>query len=56
MQPQKMVNGSKFWIEKVEGLYYLCNENTDADQLFYSRLFKLFSMLNFFCLYSTEIF
>ena len=32
-QPQKMARDSKFRILKVEGLYYLCGENKDADQL-----------------------
>ena len=30
---QKMARGLKFRIKKVEGLYYLCSENKDADQL-----------------------
>ena len=30
---QKMARGLKFRIYKVEGLYYLCSENKDADQL-----------------------
>ena len=33
VQSQKMVSGLKFWIEQVEGLYYLCSENNGADQL-----------------------
>ena len=33
VQLQKMTRGLKFWIKKVEGLYYLCCENNDADQL-----------------------
>ena len=33
VQAQKMVRGLKFWIKEVEGLYYLCSENKDADQL-----------------------
>ena len=33
VQPQKMARGLKFRILKVEGLYYLCSENKDADQL-----------------------
>ena len=33
VQLQKMARGLKFWIEKIEGLYYLCSENKDADQL-----------------------
>ena len=28
-----MARGLKFWIQKVEGLYYQCSENKDADQL-----------------------
>ena len=33
VQPLKIARGLKFWILKVEGLYYLCSENKDADQL-----------------------
>ena len=33
VQRQKMARGLKFWIKKVEGLYYLCSENKGADQL-----------------------
>ena len=33
VQPQKMARCLKFRIKKVEGLYYLCSENKDADQL-----------------------
>ena len=33
VQSQKMARGLKFWILKVEGLYYLCSENKGADQL-----------------------
>ena len=33
VQSQKMARGLKFWIKKVEGLYYLCSENKGADQL-----------------------
>ena len=33
LQPQKMVRGFKFQIEEEEGLYYLCNEKKDTDQL-----------------------
>ena len=32
VQAQKMVRGLKFWIYKVEGLYYLYSEIKDADQ------------------------
>ena len=32
-QLQKMARGLKFWIEKVEGSFYLCSENKGADQL-----------------------
>ena len=28
-----MARGLKFWIYEVEGLYYPCSENKDADQL-----------------------
>ena len=33
VQLQKMARGLKFWIQKVERLYYLCSENKGADQL-----------------------
>ena len=33
VQPQMMARGLKFRISKVNGLYYLCSENKDADQL-----------------------
>ena len=33
VQLQKMVRGLKFWIEEVEGLYYLFSDNNGADQL-----------------------
>ena len=33
VQAQKMARGCKFWIYKVEQLYYLCSENKGADQL-----------------------
>ena len=33
VQPQKIVRGLKFRIQKEEGLYYLCSENKGADQL-----------------------
>ena len=33
VQAQKMARGWKFWIKKVEELYYLCRENKGPDQL-----------------------
>ena len=33
VQSQEMVRGWKFWIRKVEELYYPCSENKGADQL-----------------------
>ena len=33
VQLQKMARGLKVWIQKVEGLFYLCSENKGADQL-----------------------
>ena len=27
VQPQKMARGLKFWVEEVEGLYYLCSHS-----------------------------
>ena len=33
VQPHKMARGLKFRIKEVEGLYYPCSENKDADQL-----------------------
>ena len=32
LQPQKITRDLKFWIEKVEELYYLCSENKNPDQ------------------------
>ena len=33
VQPQKITRSLKFWIKKVEELYYPCSENKGADQL-----------------------
>ena len=33
VQAQKMARDWKFWIKKVEELYYPCSENKGADQL-----------------------
>ena len=33
VQPHKIARGSKFCMNEVEGLYYLCSENNGADQL-----------------------
>ena len=33
VQPQKMARGLKFWIYKVDVLYFPDSENKDADQL-----------------------
>ena len=33
VQSQKTARGWKFWIQKVEALYYPCSENKGADQL-----------------------
>ena len=33
VQSQKMARDWKFWIKKVEELYYPCSENKGADQL-----------------------
>ena len=33
VQLQKMARGLKIQIQKVKGLYYLCSENKDTDQL-----------------------
>ena len=33
VQSQKMVRGWKFWIYKVEELYYPCSENKGTDRL-----------------------
>ena len=33
VQLQKMARGLKFWIQKVEGLYYPCSENKGTYQL-----------------------
>ena len=41
VQPQKMARGLKFRITEEEGLYYLCSENKDVDQLGSMQLFCL---------------
>ena len=33
VKPKKVARGLKFRIFEVEGLYFLCGENKDADQL-----------------------
>ena len=33
VQAQKVARGWKFWIKKVEELFYPCSENKGADQL-----------------------
>ena len=33
VQAQKMARSLKFWIKKVDELYYPCSENKGADQL-----------------------
>ena len=33
VQSQKVARGLEVWIWEVEGLYNLCSENSDADQL-----------------------
>ena len=40
-------HGLKFWIQKEEGLYYLCSENKDADQL---RGYRVADLLLCFCI------
>ena len=54
-QAQKVARGWKFWIQKVEELYYPCSENKGSDQLRSNceadlRLcFRLFRLLVFPC-------
>ena len=46
VQPQKQAREWKFWILKVEELYYPCSENKDADQLRgYRETAKLISVI-----------
>ena len=46
--PQKMAGGLKFGIKKVEGLYFLCSENKDADQLLGACLcFRIYAKSRF---------
>ena len=52
VQSQKMVRGWKFWIYKVEELYYQCSENKGADHL----CFCLCRLLVFPCDGSINIF
>ena len=53
VQTQKMAKGMKFFIYKVEELYYPCSENKGADQLpSYSKAdlqlrFRIFKLLGF---------
>ena len=50
VQSQKMVRGWKFWILKVDELYYLCSKNKGADQLrSYCLCFRLCRLLSFPC-------
>ena len=48
VQAQKMVRDWKFWIKKVEELYYPCSENTGVDQL-HSLCFRICRLLVFPC-------
>ena len=41
-QPHKMDRGLKLQIWYVEGLYYLCKENKDTDQLYTAQLICTF--------------
>ena len=38
VQPQKKARGLKFQIEEVEGLYYLCSENTGCFGIVFKNL------------------
>ena len=38
VQLQKMAKDLKFWIKKVEGLYYLCSKNKGADLALFSHM------------------
>ena len=49
VQSQKMVRGWKFWIEKVEELYYPCSENKGAD-----KPCRLLQRLNLYCTHHTH--
>ena len=42
VQSQKMVRGWKFWIRRVDELYYPCSENKGADLRLCFRLYRLF--------------
>ena len=41
VQAKKMARGWKFYIKKVEELYYPCSENKGADQLRSLRICKM---------------
>ena len=53
VQSQKMGRGWKFWIWKVEELYYLCSENKGDDQL---RGYREADLRLCFCLCRLSVF
>ena len=56
VQAQKMARDWKFWIQKVENLYYLCSENKGADQLLsYCESAPLFSHNYADCWFSHDL-
>ena len=48
-----MARGSKFWIKKVEGQYYLCSENKGFDQL---RGYREADLRLCFCICKNQVF
>ena len=46
VEAQKMARGLKFWIQKVEELYYPCSENKGADKLLH-LCFRICKLLVF---------
>ena len=53
VQAHKMVRGLKFCMLEVEGLYYLCRENKDADQL---RSYREADLRLCFCICKKPVF
>ena len=39
VQPKEMARDLNFWIEEIEGSYYLCSENKGADKLICALFF-----------------
>ena len=54
VQAQKMARDWKFWIQKVEELYYLCSENKDISFAVTAKLICVFVFAYADCWFSYE--